>query len=78
MKCEKCESKNIRASIYVAMYIDANDNYKLTKKVLRKKSTVMWYQLHERTSYVCSDCCYTFGPVIELMRERKDEIHQTM
>lgn len=61
MKCGKCESKNIRAFIHVQMYIDANDNYHLTKKVINKKSTEIWSQSHDKTSFVCSDCGNTWG-----------------
>lgn len=61
MKCEKCNSTQIRAFIHVQMYIDANDNNCLTKKVINKKTTEIWSQSHDKTSFVCSDCGYTWG-----------------
>ena len=62
MKCPKCKSEKIRAFIHVQMYIDASDNYKLTKKVINKKSTELWSQSHDKTSYVCTDCCWAWWP----------------
>lgn len=56
MKCPKCGTGGVRACIYVLMYIDADDIGHLTKLVIRKRSTELWAQLHEKTSYVCSKC----------------------
>ena len=61
MNCIYCGSENLRALIHVQMYIDAKDNYHLTKKVIRKKSTEIWGQSHDKTSYVCKNCGRAFG-----------------
>ena len=61
MKCRNCESESMRAFIHVQMYIDASDNNHLTKKVINKKSTEIWSQSHDKTSFVCSNCGYAWG-----------------
>lgn len=61
MICKKCNSERVRAFIHVQMYIDADDNYHLSKKVINKKTTVIWSQSHDKTSYVCGNCGYTWG-----------------
>lgn len=63
MRCPKCNSDGIRAYITIQMYIDADDNHHLTKKVINKKSTEIWGQSHDKTSYVCinKDCLYRWG-----------------
>ena len=60
LKCEKCNSENIRAFIHVQMYIDAKDNNHLTKKVINKKTTELWSQSHDKTKFVCSSCGYAW------------------
>ena len=65
MNCPDCNSNSIRAYIHVQMYIDANDNYKLTKKVVNKKSTEIWSQSHDKDLFVCSDCGWTWGGMYE-------------
>ena len=61
MICPKCGGPQIRAFIHVQMYIDASDNMHLTKKVITKKTTEIWSQSHDKTSYVCMDCGWTWG-----------------
>ncbi|NCB98688.1 MAG: hypothetical protein EOM36_10065 [Bacteroidia bacterium] len=61
MKCPRCGSGGVRAYVTVLMYIDADDNGNLTKRVLRKKSTELWAQEHDKTSYVCRSCGKSWG-----------------
>ena len=63
MKCPKCGNEEIKAFITVQLYIDANDNNHLTKKVISKKSTEIWSQSHDRTVFTCTNpnCCYSWG-----------------
>ncbi len=61
MQCPNCGDQKVKALIYVQMQIDADDNYHLTKKVLRKQSTELVSQSHERTSYVCQKCGWVCG-----------------
>ena len=61
MKCANCGSEDIRAFITIQMYIDAKDNNHLNKKVIAKKSSEIWYQLHDKTSYTCKSCCNSWG-----------------
>lgn len=61
MQCPNCKEQKVKALIHVQMCIDADDNYHLTKKVLRKKSTELVSQSHERTSYVCQKCGWVAG-----------------
>lgn len=43
------------------MYIDINDMYKFTKKVISKKTTELWAVDWDKTSFVCSECGYIWG-----------------
>jgi len=61
MQCPNCNDQKVKALIYVQMCIDADDNYHLTKKVIRKKSTELVSQSHERTYYVCQKCGWAWG-----------------
>lgn len=63
MKCNKCGSEHIRALIHPIMYINAQDMYKLTKEVISKKTTELWAVDWDKTSFVCSECGYTWGYV---------------
>lgn len=61
MKCKNCGSTHIRAYVKVSMYIDTNDMYRFTKKVISKKTTELWAVDWDKTSFVCSECGYTWG-----------------
>ena len=56
MVCVKCKSKNVKVGVSVFMYIAPEDVCRLTKKVLRKKSTELWAASWDKAQIVCGDC----------------------
>lgn len=66
MICPNCKKGKIKALIHIQMSIDANDNYHLNKQVIRKRTTEIMSQSHEKTSYQCTDCGWFWF-------ERRDE-----
>lgn len=68
MNCPNCKKTKIRAFIHVQMYIDADDNHHLTKSAIRKKTTELVSQTHEKTSYICQNCGWTWGHPYDNLR----------
>lgn len=58
MICEKCKSENIRVGVSVFMYVSPEDVHRLTKKILAKKSTELWYASWDKSQVICVDCGY--------------------
>lgn len=60
--------------IQISLYIDPDDNHNLTKKVINKKTTELWFQNHERTTYTCIECCHGWGPFYEMAEKKFKEL----
>jgi len=66
MKCISCKEEGVKAFIHIQMYVDADDNNHLTKKVINKRSTEIWSQSHDKTSWVCPHCGHIWGYLTSL------------
>jgi len=70
MECPRCKEQKVMAYIHVHMCIDADDNYSLTKKIIRKKSTEIISQSHDKTTYVCSKCGWAWGSIYNIFNNK--------
>ena len=59
--CVDCNSNKVRALVTVGMYINADFTGKLTKKVIARKDTELWFAENDKISFVCSDCGNAWG-----------------
>jgi hypothetical protein len=58
IKCPKCDSINTIALLHVLIAVEAKYARKLTKQVLRERTSELWATSHDKTRFRCVDCNY--------------------
>lgn len=56
IKCKNCGSENVKVGVDVFIYVDPGDIYRITKKVIQKKTTELCSADRYKATVKCKDC----------------------
>lgn len=56
MKCEKCNSENIKIMVDIGLIIPLDMIFKISKKGIRRKEVQIQYANWPKAKIICSDC----------------------